>query len=370
MEDISRLKYIIALGMIKGVGPRHAGQLICEYPDAEEIFKEKPAFLARIPYVGAALSEGVSSGKPLIRAEKEIEFCLRNNITVIGRGDSRYPAAVSECPDAPLALFVKGGFCLGEEKMISVVGTRHSTTYGAEVTREIIKGLSLSFPGLVVVSGLAYGIDICAHKSALDNGLKTIAVLAHGLDRVYPSDHTREAVKIINNGALVTEYPSGTGPEKGNFLARNRIIAALSAGTIVVESDRKGGAMATARIAASYNREVMAVPGRVFDKYSRGCNHMIHSNVAVMVTSADEVAEVMGWSSAKKDIQQTIDFGLSPEEKKITALLDSGEPMHLNHIAERASLGIPATAGILIDLEMRQVIKQLPGSMYRIKNPV
>ena len=369
MENGSSLKFMLALGMIKGIGPRYANQLLNEYGTAEAIFEERKEIISRIPYVGNALNHGISSGDALRKAEKEIEFCIKNDIQIIDRENEKYPYRMAECNDAPLCIYVKGNVNFNSQKIISVVGTRHSTQYGTEITRSIISTLAKSFPDLIIVSGLAYGIDICAHRSALDSGLETVAVLAHGLDRIYPADHLRDAQRIIRQGALISEYGSEIEPEKGNFLARNRIIAAISSGTIVVESDKRGGAMATARVALSYDRDVMCVPGRTLDRYSRGCNYLIKNNIASLITSAEDVAEVLGWQAElNQDTQQVIDFELSQEEKLIISILDSGESVHLNNLAEKSGFNIPVLAGILIDLEMRKLIRQRPGSMYRIKN--
>ena len=368
MADSPDIKYLIALGMIKGIGPRYANLILTEYETAEEVFKESPAILSRIPYVGNALSAGVTSGAALKRAEKEIEYCKKHNIMVIGRDDYEYPAAMRECCDAPFVLYQKGNINLNNIRALSIVGTRHSTSYGSEMIQSIVKQLSESFPDLIIVSGLAYGVDICAHKNAIRNNLNTVAVLAHGLDRIYPGEHLNDAEKIVNKGALLTEYPTGTEPEKGNFLARNRIIAALSVGTLIVESDTKGGAMATARIASSYNREVMALPGRVIDKYSRGCNYLINSGIASLVTSPEDIANVLNWE-IKKDVQKSLNFELSQIEKTIIDLMKVNEtPLHINIIAEKSNLSVSETAGILIDLEMRNILKHMPGSMYRIRN--
>ena len=340
MAENSDIKYLLALGMIKGIGPRYANIILSEFETAENVFNESPAMLSKIPYVGSVLSSAVSGGEVLKRAEKEIEYSIKNNILIIGRDDFEYPRLMKECSDAPIVLFQKGDISLNNIRALSVVGTRHSTSYGAEMTQTIIKDLASFFPDLVIVSGLAYGIDICAHKNALRNNLNTIAVLAHGLDRIYPGDHISEAAKIVDHGALLTEYPINTEPEKGNFLARNRIIASLSSATLIVESDKRGGAMATARIASSYSREVMATPGKATDRYSRGCNYLIGSGIASLVTSAEDIANVLGWE-IKKEIQKCIPFELSEIEKSIVDILKDNEmPVHLNILSEKTNLSI------------------------------
>ena len=267
-----------------------------------------------------------------------------------------------------MVFYYKGNADLNASHIISVVGTRHATEYGRELTTSLIKELALSFPHLLVVSGLAYGIDICAHRNALKNQLPTIGVLAHGLDRIYPAAHRNTAAEMLKEGGLLTDFISGSNPERENFLRRNRIIAGLADATIVVESAGKGGALVTADIACSYDRDVYTFPGRTHDEWSVGCNRLIQNNKAGLITSAHDLIMALRWDtdiSAKQEKQQTLPFD-APLDHPILDLLAEHNEMHMNELATTLNLPIHQLSTMLFELEMKGQVKVLPGGVYKL----
>ena len=363
------LFYLIALTMVNGVGSITARQLLNAYGDAQSIFQEKQQHLERIPGIGTILAAELKNPDIFQRAENELRFIEDAKIQVLLLGEESYPQRLKECTDAPLVLYYKGNCNLNAEHIISIVGTRHASHYGHEITAALIENLSAAFPDTVIISGLAYGIDVCAHRNALANHLPTVGVLAHGLDRIYPAVHRQYAVEMLKDGGLITDFPSLTFPDKPNFLKRNRIIAGLSDATVVIESAEKGGSLVTADIAFSYNREVYAYPGRVGDLYSCGCNNLIKTNKAAMITSANDLIEALGWqkgSKKSKPVQAEIFFSDSPETQQVLKLFEANEELHINQMGKATGLSIQQLTSILFELEMDGRIQVLPGNMYKL----
>ena len=292
--------YQIGLTMINGVGDILARHLLEALGDAEAVFTEKRQSLEKIPGIGDSIITEIKRADVLLRAEKELAFAQKNGISIYFLKDINYPERLRECPDAPVLFYFKGNADLNAAHIISVVGTRRASAYGQEVTERLLRDLSVSFPDLLVVSGLAYGIDICAHRNALKNQLPTVGVLAHGLDRIYPPVHRSTAIEMLDRGGLLTDFPSGTNPDRQNFIRRNRIVAGLADATIVIESAEKGGSLITADIAFSYGRDVYAFPGRVTDINSKGCNSLIRQNKGGLITCADDLIMAMRWDVAQK----------------------------------------------------------------------
>lgn len=361
--------YSIALSSIKGIGPIIAHRLIEEYGSATDIFREKPEILQKIPRYGNELACHCRSCALLDRAEREMDFVRKHDIQALLITDEDYPYRLRDCVDAPILLFYKGTVDLNAPHIIAMVGTRNSTPYGRDLIEQFTNTLSQQLPDALIVSGLAYGIDITAHRFALQNGLDTVGVVAHGLDRLYPDAHKQVAREMLSQGGLLTEYPSGTNPDKGNFIARNRIVAGISDATIVVETADKGGSIITANIANTYGRDVCAFPGRVSDQRSRGCNRLIRQNQASLITSADDFLELMNWlpdSKAHPAQQLELPFNLTEEEQEIVDLLDRNGEMQLNRMAIETEKPVSVLTGLLMDLELRNIVRSFPGAIYRL----
>ncbi len=301
-------------------------------------------------------------------AKREADFIDKHQMQCLTPDSPHYPTRLREvCADAPIVLYYCGSANLNAPRVISIVGTRQSTEYGRDMVDNICAELAACFPDLLVVSGLAYGTDINAHRAALANGLPTVGVLAHGLDRIYPTVHRNTAAKMLSQGGLITEFPIGTRPEGHNFLRRNRIIAALSEATLVIESKFRGGSLYTAQLALDYGLTVMACPGRATDVNSEGCNNLINNSSAAMLTSAADVVRALGWQVKKpklQDLPTLFDLNLSGEERMIYDCLDA-EGVHTNTVIERSQLPIPRVMAVLSELEFRGVVRQLPGSKWR-----
>ncbi|MEG1545542.1 MAG: DNA-processing protein DprA, partial [Tannerellaceae bacterium] len=291
----SQLIYQIGLTKINGVGDITARQLLLSLGDAEAVFTEKNRLLEKIPNIGTKTITAIKDPQVLVEAEKELAFIEKNHIRTYFLADDNYPKRLRECADAPILFYFKGQTDLNAQRIVSIVGTRSITDYGRSLTETLLKDLAASFPDMLIVSGLAYGVDICAHRNALKQGLPTVGVLAHGLDRIYPPSHRGTAVEMLQQGGLLTEFTSGTMPDRPNFVMRNRIVAGLADATIVVESAEKGGSLITADIAFSYARDVFTFPGRTTDVHSRGCNALIQQNKAALITSAADLMRALRW---------------------------------------------------------------------------
>lgn len=354
--------YSLALPLLKGIGTTGAHQLFERYGSATEIFRQAPNEAGRIAAAFADTSDA------LRRANEELEFCEKKNIQVLPFTSDDYPLRLRQCEDAPAALFYKGNTPLNVRRVVSIVGTRHISEYGKDLCKKFCKELAEIVPDVLIVSGLAYGVDIHAHREALKAGLPTIGVLAHGLDRIYPSSHRDTAKEMVTHGGLLTEYMTQTNPDKGNFVRRNRIVAGMADATIVVESAAKGGALITAQLSQDYNRDVFAFPGRTTDSYSEGCNQLIRRNGAALITSASDFAEAMGWSvpEAPKIIQRKLFSELTAEQEAICKTLQGNEGKQINQIVVESNLPIQKVSALLFDLEMDGLVKALAGGRYRL----
>ena len=305
----------------------------------------------------------------LRKAEREIEFIKEKHIKTYYFTDDNYPTRLANAADSPTLLYECGDCDLNASRLVSIVGTRRATKLGVKFCETLIAELAEQVPGTVIVSGLALGIDISAHRAAMRYGLPTVAVLAHGLNKIYPDQHRSDASQIVHHGgAIVSDYTSQDELHRGNFLARNRIIAALSDATIVIESDIKGGSLVTANIANSYNREVFAVPGRVGDRFSSGCNKLIQSNQAALITSASDVVKALGWeaSSPRQDKQLELFPELTAEEQMVVDALRENGDMHINEITTKLNIPVYQVMGLLVDLDCRGIVTALPGSRYAL----
>ncbi|GHV43252.1 DNA processing protein DprA [Bacteroidia bacterium] len=371
MEQKTDLQQVIALTLINGIGNMLAKNLIAYLGSVEAIFKEKQQNLAKIPGIGEVLSKEIVNQNVMQRAEEELNFIHKKNISTYFYLDKEYPFRLKECADAPILLLGKGNFDLNNSKFVSIVGTRNATETGKENCKTLIDDLANSGNNIVIVSGLAYGVDICAHKAALENKVPTVAVLAHGLDRIYPPAHKSIAIKIIDEGALLTEYLSGTKPDKANFVQRNRIIAGLCDVTVVVETKKKGGSLITARCANDYNRDVFAFPGRITDEYAAGCNELIKTNQAALIESAADVLRFMSWDieqtdSMKQALQPALFVDLTAEEQEILYVLRAApDGLQANEIAIKVAKPFSATSARLLTMEFSGWVKLLPGNLYR-----
>ena len=363
------LLYDIALTQLFMVGPRTARTLIEHLGSAEAVFSESPDVLRKIGGVGAYISDESYRQEALYRAEAEIEFITKNKIKAITFGSDNYPIRLAQCPDAPQILYQYGNCNLNTSKFVAIIGTRNATKYGRDLTASLVKTLATSNPETVIISGLAYGIDIAAHKAALEYGLPTIGIVAHGLDRIYPHAHRQYASQMIQSGgAIVTEYLSKTNPDPQNFVQRNRIVAGMCDVTVVVESAIKGGSLITANLANDYNRDVMAFPGRIGDKTSEGCNNLIRQHKAEIITSAEDLINLMGWTAPEKTaVQQSLFNDLPPEQQAVIDLLKT-EPLHINVISTNLDLSIQKTSALLTEMVFDELIDQIPGDVYTIHN--
>jgi DNA processing protein len=363
------LRYKIGIGLIPKIGPVLTKRLVAYCGSAENVFREKRAHLAKIPGIGTTLVDYIIHHQKLEAADAEIEFIQKYHISALFYLDEDYPERLRQCEDAPVILYIKGKTPLNRRKVISIVGTRNPTDYGRSLTRELVGSLAVNYPDILIVSGLAYGIDICAHKSALKNNLSTVAVLGHGLSFLYPSPHREAARQIAEEGAMITEFRHDEKPEAPNFVRRNRIIAGLADATIVIESGEQGGALITADIANSYNRDVFAYPGRSTDKYSAGCNKLIKSNRAALIENLGDLEYLMGWQKSEKvtdSCQKELFVELNEEEKKLMNLFIKDAGLTIDQLALHGNLPVSKVSALLLDLEFKGLIKCLPGRVYKM----
>lgn len=362
------LLYKIALTLIPGVGPMTARKLLAVAGSPEAIFQEPLHLFNHSHRKRKALFTEQHRTEALQNARKEIEFIQKNRIRVIFYLDPEYPGRLKQCEDAPVLLYFQGDEDLdpSPERIISIVGTRNSTPYGEGLCEKLVAQLAVKYPGLIIVSGLAYGIDICAHRAALKHGLKTIAVLGHGLQLIYPALHRKTAGQIVAQGGLMTEFGTTQTPDKRNFVQRNRIIAGLSDATVVIESGNEGGALITAELANSYNRDVFAFPGRVGDRWSAGCHKLIRTNQAALIESSEDLEYFLGWKSRKeKPVQKNLFPELTHEEEELLNLLKEGEELSVDEISRRSGQPVSRVSSILLNLEFNGLVKSLPGNIVR-----
>ncbi len=311
--------------------------------------------------------------EPLHRAEIELQWDLENGVMPLCMNDENYPQRLRQCDDAPLMLFYKGNINLNQRRVICVVGTRRNTVYGEDLIRRFMRELRQLCPQLLVISGLAYGIDIIAHRQALQNGYPTVGVLAHGIDYLYPARHKQTADEMVKKGGLLTEFLTQTNADKVNFVRRNRIVAGISDACVVVESAAHGGGLITASLARTYNREVFAFPGNVGSQYSEGCNNLIRDNVAGLISNADDFVKSMNWDDDVKlqraqqvGIERQLFPDLSTEERQVVSALKKHNDLQINMLSVQADIPIAHLTAILFSLEMKGVLKALPGGMYHL----
>lgn len=368
----------IALTKLNGLSLLNARTLLDSLGSASEVFAHRKDIVGVIPDASQRLVAAFDHTDEALRlAEEEMKFVEQKRLRVLTLNDVDYPQRLRECEDAPLVLYYCGSANLNSQRVISIVGTRKCSEYGREVCNNFIADLKRYYPDMLIVSGLAYGIDVCAHRAALDNGMSTIGVLAHGLDTIYPSMHRQIAADMVHRqGGLLTEYGVHTTPEKGNFVRRNRIVAGMCDACIVVESSERGGSLITAELAMEYNRDVFAFPGRVYDEYSRGCNNLIRRQQATLLTCAADLLDAMGWDnplkkdSKRKVVQQELFPDLTDEERALVNTLKDVDDKHINQIAIDANIPYSRASMILFDLEMKGFVKALGGARYRLVHNV
>lgn len=363
--------YSIALTLIPGIGHIWAKKLVDGAGSAADVFRLRKELPGLLPGVNSRVVDALDCPQALMRAEQEYEFAVGKQIRCLTLADEQYPSRLRECDDAPIVLFFKGNSDLNSLHIINMVGTRNATDYGKQLCATFLRDLKMLCPDVLVVSGLAYGIDVNAHRAALANGLPTIGVLAHGLDRIYPSVHRKTAVDMLQNGGLLTEFLTGTTPDKHNFISRNRIVAGMCDATIVVESAAKGGSLITADIAGSYHRDCFAFPGRTMDAASIGCNQLIRDNKAALLLSAEDFVKAMCWDSVAdspkaENIQRSLFPELSEEEQQVVSILDGQGDQQINALVVTADIPVHKMNAILFELEMKGVVRVLAGGMYQL----
>ncbi len=364
-----KLLAVLRLQKTKAVGDISAKKLIVATGDVRQIFKEKPATLLKINGIGTHVVNQLFDNQHKNLAEKEFDYIEQNNIATSYFLDDDYPKNLQQCIDAPILFFKDGNINLQNERIISIVGTRNMTSYGRDFCKELIKNLTTYNP--IIVSGFAYGVDICAHKEAVKNKLQTIAVLAHGFEQIYPKSHKKYINQVNENGGFITEFWHDEDPLREHFLQRNRIVAGISQATIIIESAEKGGSLVTADIANSYDRDVFAVPGRTTDLYSKGCNRLIKDNKAALFTSAEDVAKMLNWDldskqKKSKPIQKQLFVELSNTEQKVYDYLLKNGKQPLDVIAIECAIPIYKLAPLLLQLEMKGVVQPLPGKLFEV----
>ena len=366
-RDFDKIQHIIGLTLIEGVGHVLAKRMIAYCGGPKEVFEEKANKLLLVPGVGDFVARMVvNSKKVLERAQKEIDFSLKNNISIYTYFDEEYPNRLKNCEDGPAFIFVKGVANLNSQRMINIIGTRDPTPYAKEFTEKLVKELQPF--NLTIVSGMAYGIDITAHRSCLKNKIPTIGVVAHGLDRIYPQAHANTAIKMLEQGAILSEFLTGNQPDKENFPKRNRVVAGMCDATIVIETGVKGGSMITARLANDYNRDVFALPGKPSDEKSAGCNFMIKTNRAALFESANDIAQTMNWelpTNGKPLTQTSMFIEYTEEEKQVTNVLAKGKMM-VDLISLELAQPVSKVSVTLLNLEFKGAVRSLPGKQYEL----
>ncbi|HRE68296.1 MAG TPA: DNA-processing protein DprA [Cyclobacteriaceae bacterium] len=365
--DQERLSFV-ALHFIPGIGDYLVKQLVSYCGSAEQVFKTPKGKLLKIPGVGAISAEAIKNGNTFHDAEKELKKAEREDVEIILYIDKKYPLRLKTIEDAPALLYYKGNQNLNVPKTVGIVGTRQATEYGKEMVERICQELAPH--KALIISGLAYGIDIHAHKAALKNNLATIGVMGSGIDIIYPAAHKETAKKMLTNGALLTENRFGTKPDAHNFPARNRIIAGLCDALIVVEAAEKGGALITADIANSYNKDVFALPGNLGQSFSEGCNKLIKTNRANLFTSVKDLEYIMNWSASTNAVTQpTFDMTLfdADEQTVLRILKERNAPVMIDELSFKSSLAPSKLASLLLTLEFKNAVKSLPGKMFALR---
>ncbi len=366
--------YSIALTRMTGFNSTIALHLYREAGSASALYAGRNSIGDIVADISPRLTEAMKDwSQALERAHAEMEFAKKYGIQVLTLGDTSYPSRLANCPDAPIVLYYKGTAELNAPRVINIVGTRHCTTYGQDLVRKLVNRLAEICPDILIVSGLAYGIDICAHRNALQHGIDTIGVLAHGLEKIYPAHHRETAVLMVGKGGLLTEYMSLSHMDKSNFVRRNRIVAGMCDATVLVESAAKGGGLITAEMGMDYGRSVFAFPGAVGAKYSEGCNNLIRSNGAGLITSADDLVAAMGWNSdlllkeaRDEGIERSCFPSLTDEEQQVVALLQSNGDLQLNVMSVKLNIPIGRLTSLLFQLEMKGVVRAMAGGQWHL----
>lgn len=361
------LLYQIALTLVPNIGDVHAKALINRYGNAQSVFKAKKKDLDNMEGIGTVRARSIKDFTDFTSSEEEIKFLEKYKITPLFITDENYPKRLLNCYDSPPLLYYRGNADLNTSRIISVVGTRNNSDYGRSVCEKFLEDLKAE--NILVISGLAFGIDTIAHKAALKHSLQTVAVLAHGLDRIYPPQNKTLAKQITEQGGLLTEFISNTNPNKQNFPKRNRIVAGICDAVIVIESSKKGGSLITAELGNGYNKDVFAIPGRINDSKSEGCNYLIKNNKAALINSAQDFLEMMNWSAAPKPTakkQRELFVELAPDEKIITDILQQQDSIQIDELYFKSGLSSSAVAAALLMLEMQNIIIALPGKLYKL----
>jgi DNA processing protein len=358
------LIYRIALHLIPKIGNKTALELLQHFGSAQAVFEQSNCRdLAEVPKVGKAMAQHILDKSTLQKAEEEWAFTQKYNIKVLPQESADYPKRLRNCPDAPFLLYYKGNTNLNAAKVVAIVGTRKPSAQGKLFCERLVQDLAVYNP--LIVSGLAYGIDVTAHKKCLDLQIPNIGVVAHGLDRIYPQMHKPTAQRMTNCGGILTEFRTGTEPFPQHFPMRNRIIAGMADAVVVVETANRGGSMITAYIANEYNKDVFAVPGRLDDPLSKGCNHLIKTHRASLLESAEDLAYILRWEKQATGQQKQLFANLSKEERLIVDLM-LGKEVHLETIIRETKISTSRMAALLLELELRGVIRALPGKNFRL----
>ena len=366
--------YAMALTRLTNFNYQQALELYKAVGSAQMLFEHRNEIGDIIKDASPRLMEALKDwDEAMRRAEAELRFMEEHRIRALTLNDDDYPQRLTECPDAPIIIYYTGNADLNQEKIVSIVGTRHATPYGQDLIHHFVSELRGLCPQVLIVSGLAYGVDICAHREALANGYPTVGVLAHGLDQIYPYRHRDTAAQMLNHGGLLTEFMSQTNADKPNFGRRNRIVAGMADAVILVESAAKGGGLITAEIAQSYARSVFAFPGNVGQPYSEGCNNLIRDNGAGLISSAQDFVKAMGWweethrqQAFADGIERNLFPDLTTEEQQVVSLLQQTNDLQLNIITVKTGIPIGRLTALLFQLEMKGMVKPLAGGMYHL----
>ena len=366
--------YTMALTRLTNFNYQQALELYKVVGSAQLLFEHRNEIGDIIKDASPRLVEALKDwNEPMRRAEAEIRFMEEHRIRALTLTSDDYPQRLTECPDAPIIIYYTGNADLNQTRIISIIGTRRMTTYGEDLIRRFVRDLRQYCPEVLIVSGLAYGVDICAHRQALENGYPTVGVLAHGLDQIYPYRHRDTAARMLNHGGLLTEFMTQTNADKPNFVRRNRIVAGIADATILIESGARGGGLITAEIAQSYARAVFAFPGNVGQPYSEGCNNLIRDNGAGLISNAEDFVKAMGWLDETRrqqafadGIERNLFPDLSPEEDQVVSLLQQTNDLQLNIITVKTGIPIGRLTALLFQLEMKGVVKPLAGGIYHL----
>jgi DNA processing protein len=364
---MSELLYRIALTKIPKVGAITAKNLISHCGSAEAVFKSKKSELLKIQGIGESITDNILNQDVLKWADKELDFIDKNDIKVLFHTDNLYPNRLRDCHDSPVMLYYKGFADLNHKHIVGIVGTRKPTAYGIRLCEEITEGLKQY--NILIISGLAYGIDITAHKKCLDKDIPTVGIMGNGLQRIYPMEHRDIAHRMCESGGLLTEYPSDQDPDKMHFPMRNRIIAGMCDALLIVETAQYGGSMITAHMALGYNKDVFALPGKAGDKYSQGCNYLIKNNKAALIENADDIASMMCWldTDAPKAVQTKLFLDLTDSESAIYKILQNTEgDIAIDALTHQSQMNHSQIAATLLELEFKGLVKSLPGKRYSV----